>query len=75
MDNPETQATLVTQDTGQRQTKQNKKKDEQHRPHQKPGVNIGACKMCPNPPPPSVKWRDHAVCSKYEFNNNPHTCS
>jgi hypothetical protein len=40
MDNPETQATSGTQDTGRRQTKQKhniEKKDEQHGPHPKPG--------------------------------------
>ena len=46
MDNPETLATLDTQDIGQRQTKQQQKnrkqKDEQHGPHQKPGVNSDA---------------------------------
>ena len=50
MDNPETLTTLGTQDTGQRQAKQQtqhrklKKKDEQHRPDRKPGVNPGAGK-------------------------------
>jgi len=51
MDNPEKLTTLGTQYTGQRQAKQQtehrklrKKKDEQHRPDQKPGVNPGARK-------------------------------
>jgi len=50
MENPETLTTLVTQDTGRRQTKQKTQynaensKDEQHGPHQKPGVNPGALK-------------------------------
>ena len=38
MDNPQTLATLVTQEAGWRQTKQKTqktKKDEQHEPHQK----------------------------------------
>ena len=46
MDNPETLAIMSTKDTGGRQTKhqittqhRKLKKDEQHRPHQKPGVN------------------------------------
>jgi hypothetical protein len=38
MDNPEKLATLGTQNT----TQQRKLKDEQHRPNQKPGVNLGA---------------------------------
>jgi hypothetical protein len=47
MDNPEKLVTLVTQDTGGRQTKQKTqhrklKKDEQRGPHQKSGVNPGA---------------------------------
>ena len=47
IDNPEKLATLVTQDTGGRQTKQKTqhrklKKDEQRGPHQKSGVNPGA---------------------------------
>jgi hypothetical protein len=45
MDNPETQATSGTQDTGRRQTKQKhniEKKDEQHGPNPKPVVNSGA---------------------------------
>jgi len=46
MNNPETLATPVTQDTGRRQTKQKTttqktKKDEQHGPHQKQCVNKG----------------------------------
>lgn len=40
MDNPETLATLGRQDTGRRQNKTQKTKtDEQHVPHQQPGMN------------------------------------
>ena len=42
MDNPEKLATMGTQDTGRRQATQKTKKDEQHRPHQKPVVNSDA---------------------------------
>jgi len=46
MDNPKTLSTLGTQDTGRRQATQKHKteeiKDEQHGPHQKPGVNTYA---------------------------------
>ena len=43
IDNLEKLATLGTQDTGGRQTRQ-KIKDEQHGPHQNPGVNPCVCK-------------------------------
>ena len=46
MDNPETPATLGTQDSGRKRTKQRNhnatqkpRKDEQHRPHQHPRVD------------------------------------
>jgi hypothetical protein len=46
MDNPEKMATLGTQETGWRQTKQKHNTDnwkyEEHVPHQQPGVNPGA---------------------------------
>ena len=44
MDNPETLATFRTQDTGRRQTKQNKtttRKTPKDEPHQQPGVKQG----------------------------------
>jgi hypothetical protein len=52
MNTPDTLVILVTQDTGQRQTKQNKEnhtenyKDRLHGTHQKkPGVNTCACEI------------------------------
>ena len=43
VDNPETLATLGTQGVDKQNTTQHRKlKNEQHRPHQKPGVNLGA---------------------------------